>query len=155
MIRLFPSRNGRMPYEYICLIVFAFISALLYLGTTFTGEDYFQHVANAIKGDPSAALARQEEEVLALAGNATFGFSKVYFINLPNRYDRMDAGVLQGYLSGVDLELFPAVNGKTIEDTGMPPTSTDTLTGVEKGCWRAHANVSTDRPAWEMAAAAS
>lgn len=143
MIRLFPSRpNGRWPVEYLCLLGFAIVSSIIYLGTTFSGEDYFSHVADAIKGDSKAATSQRNEElVLAAAGNRTLGFSKIYFINLPNRYDRMDAGVLQAYLSGIDITLFPAVNGKTIEDTGMPPTSTDEPTGVEKGCWRAHANV--------------
>lgn len=77
------------------------------------------------------------------AWNSTLGFSSIYFVYLPSRYDRMDAMSLQSYLSGVDLTDYPAVGPQMIKDVGMPPTrKSGKLRTSEKGCWRAHANVS-------------
>lgn len=77
------------------------------------------------------------------AGNSTLGFSSIYFVYLPSRYDRLDAMSLQSYLSGVDLTDYPAVGPQMIKDVGMPPTrKSGKLRTSEKGCWRAHANVS-------------
>lgn len=79
---------------------------------------------------------------MTAAGNRTLGFHSIKFINLPTRYDRLDAVTLQSYLSGIDIEEYPAVEAKMISDTGMPPTSNpQRLNRGEKGCWRAHANI--------------
>ncbi|KID82035.1 Glycosyl transferase, family 25 [Metarhizium guizhouense ARSEF 977] len=76
------------------------------------------------------------------AGNSTLGFSSIYFIYLPSRYDRLDAMSLQSYLSGVDLTEYPAVGPQLIKDVGMPPTrKPGKLRTSEQGCWRAHANI--------------
>lgn len=81
------------------------------------------------------------------AGNSTLGFSSIYFIYLPSRYDRLDAMSLQSYLSGVDLTEYPAVGPQLIKDVGMPPTrKPGKLRTSEQGCWRAHANVGHHDP---------
>ncbi|TWU78630.1 hypothetical protein ED733_005256 [Metarhizium rileyi] len=78
----------------------------------------------------------------ASAGNSTLGFSSIYFVYLPSRYDRLDAMSLQSYLSGVDFTEYPAVGPQMIKDVGMPPTrKSGKLRTSEKGCWRAHANI--------------
>lgn len=80
------------------------------------------------------------------AGNRTLGFHSIKFINIPSRFDRRDAAVLQAYLAGIDVEEHPAVKPSQIADVGMPPTSAPTfLKPGEKGCWRAHANVGISR----------
>lgn len=77
------------------------------------------------------------------AGNSTLGFDAVYFINMATRYDRLDALSLQAYLSGIDITLSSGVSSDMMHDVGMPPTHTPGLLGDgQKGCWRAHANVS-------------
>lgn len=79
------------------------------------------------------------------AGDRKLGFSSIKFINMPKRFDRADAATLQAYLSGLDLEYHPAVEPSDIDihDVGMPPSSNQgALKPGEKGCWRAHANVS-------------
>ncbi|EQB51817.1 glycosyltransferase family 25 [Colletotrichum gloeosporioides Cg-14] len=43
--------------------------------------------------------------------NETFGFAKTFLINLPTRYDYLDAATIQAFLSGVQFEVFPAVEG--------------------------------------------
>ena len=50
---------------------------------------------------------------------------------------------LQAYMSGLEIEDYPAVEADMIDPVGMPPTHRPgKLKTGEKGCWRAHANVS-------------
>ncbi|KXH60204.1 hypothetical protein CSAL01_07709 [Colletotrichum salicis] len=73
--------------------------------------------------------------------NSTFGFPKIFFIHISTRFDLLDAATIQAFLSGVQFEVFPAVEASMIKDKGMPPThDKERLRGAEKGCWRAHAN---------------
>ncbi|KAK1699833.1 hypothetical protein BDP55DRAFT_689865 [Colletotrichum godetiae] len=77
-----------------------------------------------------------------VTNNSTFGFPKIFFINISTRFDLLDAATIQAFLSGVQFEVFPAVEANMIKDRGMPPThDKDRLRGAEKGCWRAHANI--------------
>lgn len=77
-----------------------------------------------------------------VTNNETFGFAKTFLINLPTRYDYLDAATIQAFLSGVQFEVFPAVEGDVVREKGMPPTHhKQRLTQAEKGCWRSHANV--------------
>ncbi|KAK2601757.1 hypothetical protein QQS21_004641 [Conoideocrella luteorostrata] len=79
---------------------------------------------------------------LEAAGNSTLGFSSIQFVNLRNRFDRLDAVTLQAYLSGLDIIEVPGVEAKDIQNVGMPPTHRPSvLRDGEKGCWRAHANI--------------
>lgn len=76
------------------------------------------------------------------AGNSTLGFHAIKYINMKARYDREDAMALQAYMSGLDIEDYPAVEADMIDPVGMPPTHRPgKLKTGEKGCWRAHANV--------------
>ncbi|KAH8891168.1 hypothetical protein GQ53DRAFT_649004 [Thozetella sp. PMI_491] len=76
------------------------------------------------------------------AGNETLGFHKIWVINFKKRWDRADAIALQSYMSGIDIDDFPAVGPDMISDSGMPPTSLPAvLTVAELGCYRAHANI--------------
>lgn len=97
-------------------------------------------------GGHGTSTEQTESELEALsmanAGNSTLGFHSIKFVNMKTRYDRGDAATLQAYLSGIDLEDFPAVEKDMISDVGMPPTSRPGRVHVpEQGCWRAHANV--------------
>ncbi|KAK3954795.1 hypothetical protein QBC32DRAFT_74887 [Pseudoneurospora amorphoporcata] len=87
-----------------------------------------------------------EEQLLELsqknAGNSTLGFYAIKYINMKARYDREDAMALQAYISGLEIEDYPAVETDMIDPVGMPPTHRPgTLKTGEKGCWRAHANI--------------
>ncbi|KZL70650.1 glycosyl transferase family 25 protein [Colletotrichum incanum] len=76
------------------------------------------------------------------ASNGTLGFPKVYLINIPSRFDYLDAATIQAFLSGVQFEVFLAVETNMIKEKGMPPThDRERLREAEKGCWRAHANI--------------
>ncbi len=76
------------------------------------------------------------------AGNSTLGFNSIQYLNLPFRTDRDDAMILQAYLTGLDLTLFPGVNVDTIRENGLPPMTEDSYVNIsEIACWRAHANV--------------
>lgn len=81
------------------------------------------------------------------AGNSTMGFGAAYYINLPDRFDRADAMVLQSYLTGVDVVEAPGVLVDRIKTRGMPPSHLvgSGLKPEEKACWRAHANVRVTR----------
>ncbi|OHE94312.1 hypothetical protein CORC01_10359 [Colletotrichum orchidophilum] len=86
---------------------------------------------------PSAPIAFSD-----VTDNSTFGFPKIFLINLPTRFDLLDAATIQAFLSGVQFEVFPAVETDMIKDKGMPPTrDKERLKQTEKGCWRAHANI--------------
>ncbi|KAJ4362690.1 hypothetical protein N0V85_009352 [Neurospora sp. IMI 360204] len=103
---------------------------------------------------PEAGTAPNHEETKQLtpeqllelsqkkAGNSTLGFHAIKYINMKARYEREDAMALQAYMSGLDIEDYPAVEADMIDPVGMPPTHRPgKLTTGEKGCWRAHANV--------------
>lgn len=79
------------------------------------------------------------------ASNATLGFSKILYINMKHRWDKWDTAVLQAYTSGVDIEHFPAVEGKEeIEDAGrvgLPPSNGAPMGAGAIACYRSHANI--------------
>ncbi|EGX97185.1 Glycosyl transferase, family 25 [Cordyceps militaris CM01] len=88
-----------------------------------------------------ARPSRAEQRLMDAAGNATLGFASVQFINLPLRFDRLDAATLQAWLSGVDITEVKGVGAAEIIDVGMPPEHLTRVKKTEKGCWRAHANI--------------
>lgn len=91
--------------------------------------------------EPSA----EEKAMMDAAGNSTLGFGAIKFINLRGRYDRLDAATLQAHLSGIDIEEVQGVDAKELSDVGLPPEHlARNLKQGEKGCWRAHADVSLD-----------
>lgn len=117
------------------IIIFVFLIIGLYSFANDILDDYPGQCSKP-------AAAPRHPEPMGPAGNRTLGFSSIYFINLAHRYDRLDAASLQAYLSGVDLVELSAVEPNQIKDVGMPPTHRQGLKIGEKGCWRAHANVS-------------
>lgn len=116
--------------------------------TSFLGHDGLRapRQASCERLCPSGSSSNMRYRPLAAAGNSTLGFSAIHYINLPHRYDRLDAASIQVYLSGLKILQTAGVESDTIRDSGMPPTSRPTnLTPSEKGCWRAHANVRVTR----------
>jgi len=108
-------------------------------------EDTKSSTPASSSAPPSSADAEsRQEQSMANAGNSTLGFHGIYYINMKNRYDREDAMAVQAYISGLDIEDREAVLADDIDPVGMPPTHRPGLIRAgEKGCWRAHANVST------------
>ncbi|KAL8645384.1 MAG: hypothetical protein Q9226_007329 [Calogaya cf. arnoldii] len=76
--------------------------------------------------------------------NSTLGFERVFVINLPERYDKLDAFTLASSLTGFSNEVIEGVKGATIVNKTLP--SLEYLHTPEKtrnnvvGCWRAHLN---------------
>ena len=141
---MFAARSSASPRLLHRLLQVSAISILL-IGTIF----YFpRNIAAGIgsNGATSARVAQATSKALSIeaAGNSTLGFSSIYFVNLRDRFDRLDAISLQAYLSGVEVVEHAAVEPEQIKDAGMPPTHRPVLRIPEKGCWRAHANVSYD-----------
>ncbi|KAJ3489629.1 hypothetical protein NLG97_g5955 [Lecanicillium saksenae] len=106
----------------------------------FTGRHKLQTGPSA--GKSVARPSKQERKLMDAAGNATLGFGSIQFINLPSRFDRIDAAAMQAYLSGLDITEVPGVLSADINEAGMPPQHLERVKKGEKGCWRAHANVS-------------
>ncbi|KAL8702309.1 MAG: hypothetical protein Q9201_004479 [Fulgogasparrea decipioides] len=78
------------------------------------------------------------------ARNATLGFEKVFVINLPERYDKLDAFSIAASLTGFTHEVMEGIKGSTVVNKTLP-----TLDNVPEdararnnivGCWRAHLN---------------
>lgn len=91
---------------------------------------------------PFRSVTAAERRMMDAAGNRTLGFDSVSFINLPGRFDRVDSAAIMAYLSGIDILEVPGVLADDIHDAGMPPEHLERVKKGEKGCWRAHANVS-------------
>jgi hypothetical protein len=133
---VFGAREGpRMGSRTVCLIC----AVLLVLYIMYLTIENF----GAPRLEYTQLFGHLNNEKLSMraAGNRTLGFSSIKFINLPERYDRLDAATIQAYLAGIDFDVYRAVPPTAISDVGMPPTSGKPLTAGEKGCWRAHANV--------------
>ena len=79
------------------------------------------------------------------AGNSTLGFHKIASINLPHRYDYDDAIVLQSLVSNITLDRYLGVDGESLEEAGLPPSSSthgpEPLSKNQQACFRAHANL--------------
>lgn len=76
--------------------------------------------------------------------NTTLGFGKIFYINLPTRYDNEDTLQLQATLTDLEMQLEPAVFAQNIKFKGLPPSSNLKYQHVKKGelaCFRSHANV--------------
>lgn len=83
-----------------------------------------------------------DENYQKAAGNATLGFQRILVINLPSRFDRADAIVMQSVVSKIKVEFSPGVHEKELDENGLPPTSAPgALKTSEQACFRAHANV--------------
>ncbi|KAK3360489.1 hypothetical protein B0T25DRAFT_496397 [Lasiosphaeria hispida] len=125
------------------LLVFLILITLFVLERyrlALTGTFTLPHRQHELEdGVPRSA---QQQRSMAQAGNSTLGFHAIYYVNMKTRYDREDAMALQAYISGLDVQDFPAVEAEMIDPVGMPPTHRPAMLKVgEKGCWRAHANI--------------
>ncbi|ODQ64448.1 hypothetical protein NADFUDRAFT_47623 [Nadsonia fulvescens var. elongata DSM 6958] len=75
------------------------------------------------------------------ATNATLGFQKIQVVNLPHRFDREDAILMQCRVSGLKYEIFPGIYAANLQDSGLPPSSKPVAEKNIKACFRAHANI--------------
>jgi GR25 family glycosyltransferase involved in LPS biosynthesis len=99
-----------------------------------------EHGRHEPAGEHDEAVRRDAS--MEHASNSTLGFHGIYYINMKARYDRADAASLQAYISGLDIQDYPAVEADMIDPVGMPPTHRPSVLKVgEKGCWRAHSNI--------------
>ncbi|CAI4212677.1 unnamed protein product [Parascedosporium putredinis] len=85
---------------------------------------------------PVNASSRTAALSVAAAGNATLGFSKILMINMEQRWDKLDAATIQAYVSGLQIDMFKAVDGKReitdMGSVGMPPASGGNLSGGQR-----------------------
>ncbi|KAL8725454.1 MAG: hypothetical protein Q9166_007348 [cf. Caloplaca sp. 2 TL-2023] len=76
--------------------------------------------------------------------NSTLGFERVFVINLPERYDKLDAFSLASSLTGFTHDVIEGIKGETVTNKTLP--TLDNLPQKERsrnnivGCWRAHLN---------------
>ncbi|KAL8798685.1 MAG: hypothetical protein Q9182_006471 [Xanthomendoza sp. 2 TL-2023] len=72
-------------------------------------------------------------------------FERVFVINLPERYDKLDAFSLAASLTGFTHDVIPGIKGETVVNKTLP--TLENLPKKERsrnnivGCWRAHLNV--------------
>ncbi|KAL8814587.1 MAG: hypothetical protein Q9223_006203 [Gallowayella weberi] len=52
--------------------------------------------------------------------NSTLGFEKIFVINLPERYDKLDAFSLAASLTGFTYDVIPGVKGETVVNKTLP-----------------------------------
>lgn len=148
--------RGSRRTTFIRLILFVFVVVLLAisfhtslvgvpLGSVrrpWSGAGHQHPPARGYEASFTTAPSPAERRLMDAAGNRTLGFSSIQFINMPGRWDRSDAAALQAHVAGIDYVEVAGVASKDIKDMGMPPEHTTWLKPGEKGCWRAHANVS-------------
>ncbi|KAI4120958.1 MAG: hypothetical protein LQ338_006653 [Usnochroma carphineum] len=76
--------------------------------------------------------------------NSTLGFERVFVINLPERYDKLDAFSLASSLTGFTHDVIEGIKGSTVVNKTLP--TLENLPKKERsrdnivGCWRAHMN---------------
>ncbi|KAL8913363.1 MAG: hypothetical protein Q9171_001840 [Xanthocarpia ochracea] len=76
--------------------------------------------------------------------NSTLGFERVFVINLPERYDKLDIFTLAASLTGFSHDVIEGIKGATVVNKTLP--TLDNIPKKEKsrnnivGCWRAHLN---------------
>ncbi|KAL8830410.1 MAG: hypothetical protein Q9170_005747 [Blastenia crenularia] len=99
---------------------------------------------------PSDALSAPLLKGKAPAGssadvkNATLGFERVFVINLPERFDKLDAFSLAASVTGFTHDVIEGIKGSTVVNKTLP--SLENLPKAERsrnnivGCWRAHLN---------------
>jgi hypothetical protein len=139
---MIPLSGPRKLIGFFALFVLAAFSASFLLSSRDEGatRSYYDRLSSRTS---FRGALNKEQLAITEAGNRTLGFHKLYFVNLPKRYDRSDVGGMQAFLSGIQLEPYLAVDAATLSDLGMPPTSNPGFLSKPKlACYRAHANVS-------------
>lgn len=78
--------------------------------------------------------------------NSTLGFEKIFVINLPERYDKLDGFSLAASLTGFTHDVINGVRGQDVVNKSLPslemafPPKTPAGRNNIVGCWRAHLN---------------
>ncbi|KAK2603554.1 hypothetical protein QQS21_004234 [Conoideocrella luteorostrata] len=140
------GRSGHLFRIFVLVAVIFIVTSFLVFDFHSTvyrqTKDLLREKTSSKHGTSTEHVSSHQPSALEAAGNSTLGFSSIQFINLKNRFDRLDAATLQAYLSRLDIVEVPGVEAKDIHDKGMPPTHRlGVLRDGEKGCWRAHANI--------------
>ncbi|KAL9601251.1 MAG: hypothetical protein Q9219_002656 [cf. Caloplaca sp. 3 TL-2023] len=117
---------------------------------------------NALTDVNSAPLAQGKPPLGSSADvkNSTLGFERIFVINLPERYDKLDAFSLAASVTGFTHDVIEGIKGQTVVNKTLPSLENLpkvaaqlasgglNLTGIQKerarnnivGCWRAHLN---------------
>ncbi|CAO1624871.1 unnamed protein product [Parajaminaea phylloscopi] len=74
------------------------------------------------------------------AYNSTWGFGKIYALNLARRPDKVDQLTLMAKATGLDIEFYHPVPGDQLREEGLPPHGDDLSIGIA-GCYRGHADL--------------
>lgn len=72
--------------------------------------------------------------------NSTWGFGKIYALNLARRPDKKDMLTLMAKASGMKVEFHHPVPGDELQESALPPHGTGKTVG-EAGCYRGHADL--------------
>ncbi|KAL8766536.1 MAG: hypothetical protein Q9194_006238 [Teloschistes cf. exilis] len=101
---------------------------------------------SAASEQPTVALPRGRAPAGSSsdAKNDTLGFERVFVINLPERYDKLDAFSLAASLTGFKHDVVEGIKGATVVNKTLPSLENLPLTERARnnivGCWRAHLN---------------
>ncbi|KAL9609482.1 MAG: hypothetical protein Q9167_005747 [Letrouitia subvulpina] len=152
----------RAPRSFALALVGLLLFAFIYTQQ----QDRFPSITSTSKQASSssssaaaAAAASKQFSTSPPAGsskdvqNSTLGFEKVFVINLPERFDKLDAFSLAASVTGFTHGVVAGVKGTDVVNKTLP--SLDGLPKTERarnnivGCWRAHLNfaqkIVTDR----------
>ncbi|KAK0609592.1 hypothetical protein B0T17DRAFT_501505 [Bombardia bombarda] len=135
--RSYRQMHRALLVVFVICTIFVLDRYRVTLGGTFgvSGEPRVVEVLEVVDRTP-------EDLSIEKAANSTLGFHAIYYVNMKARFDREDAMALQAYLSGLEIQDYPAVEADQIDPVGMPPTHRPgVLKTGERGCWRAHANI--------------
>ena len=149
-------------------LLIVLLSAAVYLGftfwETFLGErqsrlSYTGLLSNTnLEPTPAAApflgTPRNDyklpKSAVRALDNKTLGFEKIFVIDLPSRFDKLDAFTLAASLTPFSFEVIAGVNGSAVPNKTLPgpwpgedtvdTTNTPAVAAAQKGCWRAHLN---------------
>ncbi|KAL8660066.1 MAG: hypothetical protein Q9202_006832 [Teloschistes flavicans] len=132
-----------------------FLALLIFAALALFSTRPYKHIPS-INHTPSTDSVTSDHPTVALprgrapagsssdAKNNTLGFERVFVINLPERYDKLDAFSLAASLTGFKHDVIEGIKGATVVNKTLP--SLENLPKTERarnnivGCWRAHLN---------------
>ncbi|KAL8737016.1 MAG: hypothetical protein Q9181_002103 [Wetmoreana brouardii] len=131
--------------RFLLLPIVLFAALALFFARPYA---HIPSVAHTVKSDqPPNALLQGKPPAGSSddARNATLGFEKVFVINLPERYDKLDAFSIAASLTGFTHEVIEGIRGSTVVNKTLPtlenlPEKEGARNNIV-GCWRAHLNV--------------
>ncbi|KAL8926577.1 MAG: hypothetical protein Q9208_002904 [Pyrenodesmia sp. 3 TL-2023] len=134
----------RSPRFYVLAIIvfvaFAFLLPQNPIQTIRHAEDGAPPVDSSVASSKGQAPLGSSAHVK----NSTLGFERIFVINLPERYDKLDAFSLAASVTGFTHDVIEGIKGSTVVNKTLPA-----LEGLPKkerarnnivGCWRAHLN---------------